>query len=629
MKETDNSIHFAEEREPQSISTGGKWKVLVVDDDEQVHQTTRLVLDDFIYDGKGLKLLSAYSAEEAKIYIDRNPDIAVILLDVVMEEYDSGLKLVKYIREEAGNRLVRIILKTGQPGYAPERKVILEYDINDYREKTELTEDRFITAVVAALRAYKDMTAVEAGRKGLESIIRSCGDLYGLQSVNTLASAVLTQLVSILPSESGAFFCKTSTMRNDENLYIMAASGEFCTLLGKNARDAAPKDIYIKVQAAFRAKESIYCSSYSAVYFKNRTGSEGMVYVSCSRELNGFEKDLMLNFCENYTAAFDNISINNELIGSLTEAVIITDASNRIVFCNDMLQKYFPGYHDNKDDLARFAAYLRKSAACEGHTGNVLDEIENCSGGEFEGEIDTLGIKRKCYDIHIKPVCDTGGRNLGRVISFRDVTEYKEMLNRLNEQNIQLSAMNEQVRKYAAAIEELNSVQSREKKRAVADICDSMASIFMILLRLTQGDGMPGACGFSLLRPELASVLKTGSGIFREAAAAQVLKPQKMKTVIESLEGLEREYKSIMERNRKAVSVLESNEIEILRMIARGKSNREIASALSFEEGTIKNKIGEIIRKLTMSSETEKRCMLVSFVYEKGLADESNFADKA
>ncbi|HID98925.1 MAG TPA: response regulator [Thiotrichaceae bacterium] len=151
-----------------SVSEEEMWKLLIVDDEEDVHQLTRFVLDDYVYQDKKLKLISAYSAEDAKVLLEQNSNIAVILLDVVMETNDAGLKLVEYIRENQQNHFVRIILRTGQAGYAPEKQVILKYDINDYKNKTELTDQKLFTVITASLRAYSDIITIESYRQHLE-----------------------------------------------------------------------------------------------------------------------------------------------------------------------------------------------------------------------------------------------------------------------------------------------------------------------------------------------------------------------------------------------------------------------------------------------------------------------------
>ncbi len=132
----------------------GAWTVLIVDDEPEIHQVTLLVLGDMVFEDKPLCFLSAYSAAEAKQAIQNHPDIAVILLDVIMETDDAGLQVVDYIRNQLGNEQVQIILRTGQPGQVPEASVIRDYDINDYRTKTELTTQKLVTSLITALRVF-------------------------------------------------------------------------------------------------------------------------------------------------------------------------------------------------------------------------------------------------------------------------------------------------------------------------------------------------------------------------------------------------------------------------------------------------------------------------------------------
>ncbi len=153
------------------MADSGIWNILVVDDDREVHVVTEMVLEDLIVNGKKVALLNAYSAKEAAAILEDRDDIALILLDVVMETDNAGLILVQRIRRELNNPDVRIMLRTGQAGLAPEESVILEYDINDYREKTELDSRKLITSVVAAIRAYKDLVYIRSVNEGLESMV--------------------------------------------------------------------------------------------------------------------------------------------------------------------------------------------------------------------------------------------------------------------------------------------------------------------------------------------------------------------------------------------------------------------------------------------------------------------------
>lgn len=150
--DTDD-LFFADEDEG---AQGGvpPWIVLVVDDEPDIHAVTRLTLEKAQFSGRGVRLVNGASAAEGRALLAAHPDTALILLDVVMESDDAGLAFVRHVREDLGNREVRIVLRTGQPGVAPARTVIDHYEIDDYRTKTELTSERLYVSVAAALRTY-------------------------------------------------------------------------------------------------------------------------------------------------------------------------------------------------------------------------------------------------------------------------------------------------------------------------------------------------------------------------------------------------------------------------------------------------------------------------------------------
>lgn len=170
---TDSDLVFAPEDSNTSgnLSSDAPWKILIVDDEPDIHKVTRMTLVNFEFDGHGLEFLSAYSAQQAKDILLKENDIAVALIDVVMESEHAGLDLVKYIRDDLDNELIRLILRTGQPGQAPESKVISEYEINDYKEKTELTSQKLYSSIYASLRSYRDLIALKNSRSGLENVI--------------------------------------------------------------------------------------------------------------------------------------------------------------------------------------------------------------------------------------------------------------------------------------------------------------------------------------------------------------------------------------------------------------------------------------------------------------------------
>jgi len=174
----DEQIFFLEERDRPESQEKRSWKILLVDDDPDVHQVTKFALHDLEFKGKSLHFINAYSAKEAKKMIENNPDAALIFLDIMMETEHSGLEVVKYIREVLKNERVRIILRTGQPGQIPEDIISLQYDINGYRTKTELTRDKLIANVVTSLRGFDTLVKMEESRAQLQKTVLENRYLY-------------------------------------------------------------------------------------------------------------------------------------------------------------------------------------------------------------------------------------------------------------------------------------------------------------------------------------------------------------------------------------------------------------------------------------------------------------------
>ena len=165
----EDRLKFILKKEPtQHTAQKGCWKILIVDDEQDIHTVTRMALRRLVFEERTIEFVSAYSAAEAKEILHIHSNVAVILLDVVMEDDTAGLSLVSYIRRELNNSMVRIIIRTGDPGQSLEEHVIMDYDINDYREKTELTTQRLRTAVVTALRSFRDLSTIDALKLEIE-----------------------------------------------------------------------------------------------------------------------------------------------------------------------------------------------------------------------------------------------------------------------------------------------------------------------------------------------------------------------------------------------------------------------------------------------------------------------------
>lgn len=161
---------FTPNHHHRSVNQTGSWKILLVDDDQHTHKMIKLFLRNLLFDDLPLQVISAYSAAEARDLIPQHPDTALIFLDMVMENLDSGLRVAEFIRDKMGNKLVQIVMLTGQMQLRAEEEIIIRYDINDYWIKTEFSRQKLTTTVLTSLRAYRDLMTIEAHRQELAEL---------------------------------------------------------------------------------------------------------------------------------------------------------------------------------------------------------------------------------------------------------------------------------------------------------------------------------------------------------------------------------------------------------------------------------------------------------------------------
>ena len=239
-----------------------------------------------------------------------NPDIAAVLLDVIMETDAAGLDLVEFIRNEIKNETVRIILRTGQPGQAPERRVIVDYDINDYKAKTELTADKLFTSLTAALRSYQQLERMVQTRRGLEIIIDAASTLYDFKSMQRLAEGVLTQIASLLNVDCAGILVLRDA---GDDFSVLAGSGCYSRFIGAAGTRPLDPDLRQMVEEAFRRRKHEFADQRTVLYVRTGSGREVVVLLQAERELSDTDRSLVEIFGSRLSIAFDNVILYQQL----------------------------------------------------------------------------------------------------------------------------------------------------------------------------------------------------------------------------------------------------------------------------------------------------------------------------
>jgi signal transduction histidine kinase/CheY-like chemotaxis protein len=228
--------------QPEFYDAGiSAWKILVVDDEPDVHAVTKISLKNFKFDGRGIEFLNAMSGAEAQEILKTNPDIAAALIDVVMETEDAGLRLVRFIREELKNTAIRLIIRTGQPGAAPERYVIDHFDIDDYKEKTDLSTDKLYATLRTAIKSYRDISIIQRNRHGLEKILNAAPQLYRIQPVKDFFEGVLMLMIGFygLGNDNLIFMTEKicGNSESDSKTVFYSGTGRFANQVSKDDMD--------------------------------------------------------------------------------------------------------------------------------------------------------------------------------------------------------------------------------------------------------------------------------------------------------------------------------------------------------------------------------------------------------
>lgn len=324
----NDEIIFIEDDDEEIISeVQHPWKIAIIDDDEQVHEVTKMALSTYQYAGKPLQFFSAYSATEGRELFEQHDDIAVCLLDVVMETDTAGLDLVKDIRAN-NNDFTRIVLRTGQPGQAPEEEVINAYDINDYKEKTELTRTKLTTLMHSCLKTYEYIINQEYTRAGLEKVLESTAKIFENPFIKDFATGIMMQIMSLFEFSNSAAYVRIdhamAAYEKKRKLQIISGIGDFEPKNESHIEKNIPEHI---LKSIFEQKQKFRVYYDDRYFVASHLGKEDEHYLlALSGELSRFSElnfKLASVFCHNALIAFENISLNNEIEEAQWEMVYL------------------------------------------------------------------------------------------------------------------------------------------------------------------------------------------------------------------------------------------------------------------------------------------------------------------
>ncbi|MGI2143017.1 DUF3369 domain-containing protein [Shewanella frigidimarina] len=347
------------------------WKIAIIDDEPGIHDVTKFALSHFELEGRKLAFYSSFSAEEGFILLRDEPDIALAFIDVVMENDHAGLDLVERIRGELNNHSTRIILRTGQPGCAPEERVIREFDINDYKAKTELTATKLKSCVYASLRSYRDIKTIEQSQLGMEKVIQASSSVLLSHTLHNFGSAVLEQTLQLLNLNSSALYLTSfrKDLYQDTHMNLLAATGNMVSYSEIENIQSLPGEVKEYIIQAISLEKSIVHDNIYVGFYKFGQDVTSILYLQHDSALTPLQVRILELFAANVSLTFENLSSKENVQQTQRELIlIIGDAIEqrsketgahvrRVAVMSEMLANYI-GMNDDFVETMRYAAPL-------------------------------------------------------------------------------------------------------------------------------------------------------------------------------------------------------------------------------------------------------------------------------
>ena len=311
------------------------WKVLIIDDDNFIHRIIKEMNKNLEFDGEKINFISAYNYNESIDILTKNEDIALVLLDVFLEEQYTGLMIAKYIREDLKNNDIRIVLMTGKGYMSLQEQIILDYDINGYENKSDLFSKKMNTVILSSLRSFRDINLIKTNKKSMEKVVSSITKLYEKDALNDFLVSSLCHLSSVINQCNGRGNCVINSFAairepNSNIFRIVGGNGKYKNFINEKIRNTVTESDLIKINKIFNGGEhELFDNCYVARY-KSTTGKEAIIYIENNSLVHYVDIEILDVFYKSISATFDNLCLNIEIeetqkeilytLGEVTEA---------------------------------------------------------------------------------------------------------------------------------------------------------------------------------------------------------------------------------------------------------------------------------------------------------------------
>jgi len=316
LESDDELLEFSEETSPTAPGSA-PWRILAVDDDVDFQNALAFSLKDAILLDRPIELTQAFSMSAAARILARGPEFAVVLADVVMETEDAGLRLAKAIREMLGYFDTRIILLTGQPGFAPIDSVMSRYDLSDYCLKSDINRRGIKNILTGSLRAYRDIAAVSFARRSLNLILETSNRLVAKRRHEEIANIVLHEITRMLSLPPEGIVCVQShptAAVDPREVQVIGAAGRLASLVGTTAAELPNEEIAGALITALQEKHDVSTRDGNVLFFPpHLTFEHYAVYVATGRKLQQTEYELLKVFIDTAARGFGTAKLLNSL----------------------------------------------------------------------------------------------------------------------------------------------------------------------------------------------------------------------------------------------------------------------------------------------------------------------------